>query len=119
MYSIHLHQLKFVGYHGLYPAESTLGNEFEVNVTIRVGNEPQKIDADSLQVDYVQAFQIIDARMKMATPLLETLATDIAHELLRSFPSIESIAIAICKLHPPIPGFTGKVGVEFDIARDK
>ncbi|MBU3743932.1 MAG: dihydroneopterin aldolase [Sediminibacterium sp.] len=118
MYSIHLHQLRFFGFHGLYPEEATLGNEFEVNVTIRVGEEHPTIDAHTPPVDYSKAFQIIDARMKIATPLLETLATEIANDLLQSFPPAVHISISICKLHPPIPGFTGKVGVEFDIARN-
>ncbi|MEI8110934.1 MAG: dihydroneopterin aldolase [Chitinophagia bacterium] len=119
MYSIHLQELRFFCFHGLYPVESKLGNEFEVNVTIRVGNHPKNIDISTLQVDYSKAFQIIEARMKIATPLLETLATDIANEMLQSFPSVESISISIGKLHPPIPGYIGKVGVEFDIARNK
>lgn len=119
MYSIHLHQLRFFGFHGLYPQEVTLGNEFEVNVTIRVGEEQPTIDAHTPVIDYSKAFQIIEARMKIATPLLETLATDIANELLQAFTPAEGIAIAIDKLHPPIPGYTGKVGVEFDIVRNK
>ena len=119
MYSIHLHQLRFFSYHGLYPHEATLGNEFEVNVTIQVGSESTNITPDKLTIDYSQAFQLIQARMQMATPLLETLATDIANELLQSFSSAGRITISIYKLHPPIQGFNGKVGVEFDIARDK
>lgn len=119
MYSIHLQQLRFFCFHGLYPEEAKLGNEFEVNVTILVGDEPPKINLDTLQVDYSKAFQIIEARMKFATPLLETLAKDIANELLYVFPPVESIRISIFKLNPPIPGYTGKVGVEFDVVRDK
>ena len=119
MYCIHLQQLRFFSFHGLYPAEATLGNEFEVNVTIRVGEMVTTNAADQPPVDYSRAFQIINARMKKTTPLLETLATDIAGELLQSFPPAESISISIYKLHPPIPGCAGKVGVEFDIVRDK
>ena len=119
MYAIHLQQLRFFSFHGLYPEEATLGNEFEVNVTIRIGDTFTKIATDQPTVDYSMAFQIINARMKIATPLLETLATDIANELLQSFPPAESISISIYKLHPPIPGCAGKVGVEFDIVRDK
>jgi dihydroneopterin aldolase len=117
MYTIHLQNLRFTGYHGLYEAEKVVGNEFEVQVAIRVSTEPESASADVLSLDYVQAYAIIRECMEEPTPLLEQLAMKIVRKLLLSFPPAESVHISLFKLHPPIPAFEGKVGVEFDINR--
>ncbi len=116
MYTIHLHNLRFHGFHGLYEAEKILGNEFEVQVSILVDAAPANPGKDP-SLDYVLAYAIIRECMSQPTPLLEDLALTIARRLLDKFTIAGKVHIALFKLHPPIPAFEGKVGVEFDVDR--
>lgn len=117
MYTIHLQDLRFTGYHGLYEAEKVLGNEFELQVAIRVTTEPDAVAEATLSLDYVRAYSIIRQCMEQPTPLLEQVAMQIVRQLMLNFPAADSVHIRLFKLHPPIPAFVGKVGVEFDINR--
>ena len=117
MYTIHLHNLRFNGFHGLYDAEKLLGNEFEVQVSIDISTNYPSISSGQPALDYVQAYTIIRQCMLHPTPLLEELAISIAHRLLHEFSIASKVHIAIFKLHPPIALFEGKVGVEFAVDR--
>jgi dihydroneopterin aldolase len=116
MYTIHLHNLRFNGFHGLYAAEKLLGNEFEIQLSIQLDASPAQTNEEP-SLDYVQAYAIIQECMDQPTPLLEELAMTIARRLLNKFPIASKVHIALFKLHPPIPAFEGKVGVEFDVDR--
>ncbi len=117
MYIIHLHNLRFNGFHGLYDAEKILGNEFEVQVSICIDTAAPSTVSGQPALDYVQAYTIIRQCMLHPTPLLEELAMTISHRLLHEFSIASKVHIAIFKLHPPIAPFEGKVGVEFDVDR--
>ena len=117
MYTIHLQNLRFNGFHGLYEAEKRLGNAFEVNVSVHVDDNIALVSPDSTSLDYVHAYDVIRRCMEQPTPLLEQLAHTIAKLLLEKFPIAKQVHISIYKLHAPIPSFEGKVGVEFVIDR--
>lgn len=112
MLSIHLHQLEFRAFHGLYESEKNNGNDFIVNVDIELDAE-SNITQLKQTIDYVTVYTIIKKRMAVATPLLETVAQDLTH-LIHEFDSrARLINITITKLHPPIADFTGNVGISF------
>jgi dihydroneopterin aldolase len=117
MYTIHLQDLRFNGFHGLYEAEKRLGNEFEVNVSIQVDEDIALVSPDRPSLDYVHAYDIIRQCMEQPTPLLEQLGNTIALHLMEKFSMAKQVHISIYKLHAPIPSFEGKVGVEFVIDR--
>jgi dihydroneopterin aldolase len=56
--------------------------------------------------------------MKKPVHLIETLATEIASEIIAKFPIATEVNISISKLHPPIKNFEGSVGVTFKIKRN-
>jgi len=56
--------------------------------------------------------------MNKPAQLLETLATEIAGEIIEKFPVVTGVEISISKLHPPIKNFLGTVGVTFKIKKD-
>lgn len=117
MLSIHLHQLQFFAYHGIYEEERVSGNQFEVD--IRIDYQPESIPVKHLSdsIDYVQVYDLVNMRMSIATPLLETLVTELADQILATFLKAEVVFISIKKLHPPIPDFKGSVGVSFELKR--
>ena len=112
MLSVYLHHLKFHAFHGLYEAEKISGNDFEVNVELGLPASG-KIKHLEQTIDYVAVYSIIKERMQTATPLLETVAQDLAEIIHHADRRIKHISISIKKLSPPIKNCTGTVGVTF------
>ena len=100
------------GYHGLLPAEQTLGQEFQVNLELLL--EGLSFEKDSLDetVDYRKAVEIVHQLLEGPPQrLLETLAEKIASELSK-LRGVSEVKVSVCKPHPPIPGIKGGVAVE-------
>lgn len=117
MLSIHLHNIILFAFHGIYEEEKILGNEFELNIT--VAYSPKKIPIKHLQdtIDYIAVYELVKKRMAISTPLLETLASEMAEEILATFFLAEKVSISIKKLYPPVSQFKGNVGVSFELRR--
>ncbi|HMO60492.1 MAG TPA: dihydroneopterin aldolase [Ferruginibacter sp.] len=112
MFTIHLHQLRFFAHHGLYEQEKTKGNNFEVDADVQF-EVHGAVTMLQQTVDYVLLYQVIQQRMLRATPLLETVAQEMADLLHQADDRINQVTIRIKKEHPPIPGFSGSVAVSF------
>ena len=116
MLTIHLEQILFRSYHGLYEEERINGNDFLVDVTVKY--QPfGEINRIEDTINYAEVFELVRKRMAIATPLLETVAMDIAALILSEFKVAEKVMITIKKLNPPIKNFNGKVGVSFELKR--
>ncbi len=115
---IHLHKIIFFGYHGLHAGEDILGGEFEVNLT--ASYIPAHIPVKEIEetLDYTALLSLVKQRMRIPAHLLETLATEIACEIIAKFPVVTEVVISISKLHPPITNFEGLVGVTFKLKRE-
>ena len=116
MLTIQLHQLQFRAYHGLYEKEKLTGNDFEVDAVIRY-HPLKKIQSIDETINYEGVFKLIEDRMEIATPLLETVAMEIAYEILDRFLLAEEVKISIKKINPPIKNIKGNVGVSFELKR--
>jgi dihydroneopterin aldolase len=55
--------------------------------------------------------------MEIATPLLETVVTEIAQSILAQFSLANKVTVSIDKVRPPIVQFEGRVGVSFTLER--
>ncbi len=115
---IHLQKIRFFGYHGLLAGEKVTGGEFEVDLITNY--LPIQIPIKKIEetIDYTVLLSIVRERMNKPAQLLETLATEIAGEIIEKFPVVTGVEISISKLHPPIKNFQGKVGVTFKIKKD-
>lgn len=110
MLTIHLNQLQFHAYHGLYELEKSSGNTFEVDVAVTVEVQ-EKITRLNQTLNYATVYEVIKHRMQQPTPLLETVAEEITESIHNIDTRIRSIYITIKKLSPPIENFQGTVGV--------
>lgn len=115
--TIHLKDLRFFCFHGLYEEEQIDGNYFIINTSIEFQPENVITSIDET-IDYVNVYQLIKTRMEIATPLLETIVMDIANEVLNEFSQAISIQIQLFKENPPIPNFVGSVGVSYTQRRN-
>lgn len=114
---VHLSKIKIFGYHGVHPEEQILGGDFEVTVTVSCKPAVTIVQQLEHTVDYTQLFALVKNRMQRPTPLLETLATEIAGEIFAKFPLVSGLAISIFKLHAPIENLEGSVGVTYKTTR--
>ncbi|MBL7770759.1 MAG: dihydroneopterin aldolase [Flavipsychrobacter sp.] len=114
MVTVHLHQLIFHAFHGLYEGEEKIGNDFEVNVDVEYNVKKDKFDSLKHLVNYEEVYKIIQARMALPTPLLEEVADSIIHKIHHRFGNVTRITICIYKLNAPIQRFNGKVGISID-----
>ena len=117
MLKIELSNLQFHGFHGIHEEESMAGGNFEVNLVVYF--EPRSIPVQHIEetIDYTKLYALVRQRMEQATPLLETLATEIAQEILTTFQKAEEVNVTIRKLNPPIPFFNGHVAAEYNLKR--
>lgn len=115
---IKLHKVKLFGLHGLHAGEEVIGSQFEVSLTASFIPQRQVVEHIEDTLDYTVLLQIVKKRMQRPTHLLETLATEIASEIIAKFSIVTEVEISIYKLHPPIESFDGSVGVCYKIKRN-
>ena len=110
--AIELHNLRFFSFHGLYPEEQKMGNEFEVSVTIHFSKTKEILSINET-IDYLKCYGFIKKQMAIRQDLVETVGINIAQDLKQHFPIISKVLISIKKLTPPILNFIGTVGVTY------
>lgn len=114
---IHLRNVRLYAYHGLNAGEEVLGGEFEINLTVSFIPATFLIRNIEQTIDYTAVYEIVAERMTKPSPLLETVATEIAGEIIDKFSVVAEVVISIFKLHSPINNFEGSVGVTFSYQR--
>jgi dihydroneopterin aldolase len=102
MLTISLHCIRIHALHGLYPEEAVRGNDFELDVDVRL---PASIKDEWPLVDYARVNEIVQRVMLGdRVPLLEMLVRDIWQGIRKEWPQLTHIKVCIRKLHPPMEG---------------
>ena len=110
MLTIHLHNLRFHSFHGLYAEEKKTGNEFEVNLDVSY-KEKKKIHTLADTINYESLFQIVQTCMGEPADLLEEAGLKIIQQVHKQFPVAVYVHVSIFKLHAPIGQLQGKTGI--------
>lgn len=115
---ITVREITCYGYHGVFPEEQKLGQEFRVSLELYLDTAAPENDLLSETVDYCGAVETV-CQIMAGPPrrLLETLADEIAAALL-TLPGVNEVKVSICKPHPPIPAVRGGVTVEISKRKD-
>ena len=111
--TIHLENLRFYGYHGLYVQEKKLGAWFELDITLDWPTGPKLITHLHETINYGSVYELVKERMALPTELLETLARELVQELKENFPELTALRIRVKKINPPLVNFLGMVAVEY------
>jgi 7,8-dihydroneopterin aldolase/epimerase/oxygenase len=113
MDSLHLAGIRAYGYLGVLPEEQTLGQWFEVDLTLwRDLSAAGASDRLEDTYDYRSIIRATQALIQtIRCQLLETLAAEIAQRVLASG-DVEQVRVRVTKLAPAIPDFSGRVTVE-------
>ncbi len=113
---ISLKNMRFHAFHGVLPQERTVGNDYEVNLSMHVEISHETFLSDNLEgtVNYAEAYGVIKRVMNTPSQLLEHVAHKALKALFITFPRIDRAEIEICKLAPPIVGDVGSACVRLE-----
>jgi len=114
---LRLRNMRFYGYHGLFPEEEALGQPFEVDVElIRDLSAAGSSDDPADTVDYVAIYRLVEEVMTLdqRCKLVEALAQRIAERLGDLCRPVE-VVVRVRKPHPPVRAHFD--GLEVEIRR--
>ncbi len=112
-----LQGVRFFAYHGFYPEEQLLGNEFILDIETELEVYGNGNDDLSQTVNYERLFEIAKKEMNITRKLMETVAHSILAQIRHDFLAVKSIRISIRKLHPPLAGEVNSSLVELNFHR--
>jgi dihydroneopterin aldolase len=113
-----LNDLTFYARHGVGEQETVVGNEFRVQLRLKV-DFSAAAESDELDgtVSYADVFEVVKSEMEVPSKLLEHVAMRIARRLLNDFPLIEEVKIKLEKRNPPMGADIESAGVEMSASR--
>jgi 7,8-dihydroneopterin aldolase/epimerase/oxygenase len=117
MLTIHLTDLLFFAFHGLYPEEQILGTNYRVNLYVKYMPTASVITQIENTLNYEDLFRMVEERMRKPTPLLETIVMEVAQQIMKTYLVVEEVFVKLEKCNPPISGLQGAIGVSFSIHR--
>jgi dihydroneopterin aldolase len=101
MLTIALEQVRFRAFHGFYPEEQIIGNDFIIDVYVTI---PGTIPVDDLSdtVNYQELYDVVKTVMSVPQPLLEQVVTDISNTIRERYPRVKKTIVTLRKLSPPM-----------------
>lgn len=110
---IFLENISFYAYHGVLPQETVVGNEFLVNLKLKV-NVEHAAQTDEIEntVSYADVYDVLKEEMIIPSKLLEHVCGRMAKRLFDEFPAIDELNIKLSKRHPPMSADIDSAGVE-------
>ncbi len=112
---IHINRLRIHARHGVLPMEQTVGQDFEVSLTVSI----DYCGTDSLDstVNYAELCRLITDEMQQPSALIEHAATRLCRTLRAAFPAFTGGRLTLQKLAPPMPYDVASVGVTLEWGR--
>ncbi len=114
MDAIHLEDLAFFAYHGLYDEEARLGQRFHVDLSCWLDLEPVgRSDAYEDTICYGALVKAVENTVTTTRfQLIERLAAQIVAAVFEADQRIQKVRVKVHKPSAPLPISTGKVSVE-------
>ena len=118
---IRIKNATFYGYHGVSNEEQYVGGQFEADIDIHTDfSAAAAADNLSKTVDYYQVYSFLNQfAVSKKYYLIESLAIEIADELLKKFDKIIKVAVRVRKNNPPLGGVVDFVEAEVIKDRDE
>ena len=118
VWQIKLDHLKFFSFHGLFPEERILGNEFTLSVSVdRISNEQFSENLEQ-SIDYGVLYSICAEVMQKPVDLLETICEQIVFKIQEVCPDYQLIEISVTKNQAPLGQIAGQATVKLSVSRD-
>ena len=117
---IYLKEARFHAYHGVFPQEQTVGQDYLVSV--RCGyNIDAAMQHDMVEVtlDYGALYRLIEREMAVPSQLLEHVAGRIGQSVFSRYPAVDAVDVSVVKENPPMGSSLHGAGVELHLINDK
>lgn len=106
-------------YHGVVPQENIIGNEYIINLKLKVNiSRAMRTDDVVDTVNYAEIHEAVKAEMAIPSKLLEHVSGRIVDKLFERFPDIEEIELRLSKRNPPMGADIDAAGVELRCSRE-
>lgn len=111
---IHVNDMEFYGYHGVFPEENKLGQRFRLTVSLAVDlSKAGETDELEYTVHYGEVYEVCRAVVEgPPKKLVEAVAEEVASRILSQFSLVKGIRVQMIKPDPPIPGHYRSVAIE-------
>lgn len=107
---IHLH-----ANHGCMEEEALIGGEYRVDVVLHTDfSEAAATDDLTKTIDYVTVNQIVEEEMAVRSKLIEHVGQRIVARLKSTFDTLETVALTVTKISPPINGNVENVSITIE-----
>ncbi|WP_207420468.1 dihydroneopterin aldolase [Desertivirga brevis] len=97
-----LEGVRFFAFHGFYPEEQLIGNEFILDLITEMEVTDDGGDDLKNTVNYERLFEIAKSEMKQTRKLLETVAHGILRQVIVEFPFVTKAEVSIRKMCLPM-----------------
>ena len=115
---IFLDNVRFFAYHGVGQQEREVGNEFVINLKLKVDiAHAAETDDVTHTVSYADVYENVKAEMEIPSKLLEHVCGRIIKRLFRTFPTVKAIELKLAKRNPPMGADLDAAGVEVQCER--
>lgn len=115
---IFLENVRFYAYHGVAPQETLVGNEFIINISLKVDfGQAATTDEVADTVSYADVYAVLKEEMAIPSKLLEHVCRRIVQRLFHDFQDIEEVSIRLAKRNPPMGADIDAAGVEMSCKR--
>lgn len=113
-----LKDLRFYAYHGVGAQETQVGNEFVLDLRLRM-DWTCAIRSDDVNdtLSYAEVYEAVKDEMARPSRLLEHVAGRIARRLFQDFSSLEEIELRLVKRNPSMGADIEGAGVELRVQR--
>ncbi len=112
--TIRLENMFFRAYHGYYEAERKMGNEFYLDVSIRLAKESSYDDDIDKTINYEDVYLICQEEMKATKLLLETVVDLILKRIQKRWPAANHAKVTLRKVGPQLGGRIDFATVEME-----
>lgn len=106
--------MAFYGYHGVFSEENKLGQRFNVDVVLETDlSKAGKTDELKYTINYAKVYKLVKEIVEGPPKnLVESVAENIADQLLNKFPTVHHCHVKVIKPDPPIAGHYDSVAIE-------
>jgi dihydroneopterin aldolase len=118
VWQIKLENLTFFSFHGLFPEERVLGNEFTLSVSVDRISQDKFSENLKQSIDYGVLYSICAEIMQNPVDLLETICEQIVEKIELVCPDFKLIEISVTKEFPPLGQAAGHSKVSLSVSRD-
>ncbi|MBR1784527.1 MAG: dihydroneopterin aldolase [Bacteroidales bacterium] len=118
MATISINNMRFYAHHGCFEEERRIGTHFKVDLRLVTDTSRAELSDDIADtVNYLEVYRVVKAEMEKPSHLLEHVARRVGDSVLRDFPAVQQVVVAVHKLNPPLGGQMDSVCVEIEMKR--